>query len=285
MSPIFIQDELWGYTMNDKVRKILIVILSIILIFSLSKIIYISSKNAEEDNEFKDLIEKVQVTEIAKETEVEEIKIDESIEETQEDLEAKQREIEARLAKYQELYKENSDLFGWIKIDDTPIDYPVMFTPNDPEYYLHRSFKKKNTYSGCIFVDAACKDECNNYLLHGHHMKNGTMFAGLMKYKEKSYWESHPVIKFDTLTEANEYEIVAAFESKVYKVTDEVFKYYNYTNIDSEERFDEYIEGINKLRLYDTGVGVEYGDEFITLSTCAYHTQDGRFVVVGVKKK
>lgn len=271
--------------MNDKIRKILIVILSIILIFSLSKIIYISSKNAEEDNEFKDLIEKVQVTEVAKKTEVEETKIDESIEETQEDLEAKQREIEARLAKYQELYKENSDLFGWIKIDDTPIDYPVMFTPNDPEYYLHRSFKKKNTYSGCIFVDAACKDECNNYLLHGHHMKNGTMFAGLMKYKEKSYWESHPVIKFDTLTEANEYEIVAAFESKVYKVTDEVFKYYNYTNIDSEERFDEYIEGINKLRLYDTGVGVEYGDEFITLSTCAYHTQDGRFVVVGVKKK
>lgn len=274
--------------MRDKIRKILIVILSLVLLFSLFKIIQINVQNSKEDDEFKDLAEKV---EVIRETEsiVKETKsvINEEDEELKRALEEEQKrkEIAERLAKYNELHKENSDLFGWIKIDDSVIDYPVMFTPNDPEFYLHKSFYKKYTYSGCIFVDANCQDDCNNYLLHGHHMKNGTMFAGLMKYKDKEYWKSHPVIKFDTLDEANEYLIIAAFESKVYKANDEVFKYYNYTHIDSEDKFNEYIEGINKLKLYDTEVEVSYGDEFITLSTCAYHTENGRFVVIGVKKK
>ena len=111
------------------------------------------------------------------------------------------------------------------------------------------------------------------------------MFAGLLKYKDKEYWKEHPVIKFDTLDEANEYLVIAAFESKVYKTEDDVFKYYNYTHMDGKDTFDEYMEGLNKLKLYDTGVDVTYEDEFITLSTCSYHIEDGRFVVVGVKKK
>lgn len=278
--------------MGAKINKILIVILSILLVFSLYKVISISNQNKKEDDEFKELIKQVEVVE-TKEN-IEDI-IDDKMDSTKIDLdnqqmelekiaEEKKKEREARFNNYQELSKQNSDMYGWIRIDGTPIDYPVMFTPNDPEYYLHRSFSKKKAYSGCIFMDVNCQGECNNYLLHGHHMKNGTMFAGLMKYKNKEYWESHQIIEFDSLEEIRDYEIIAAFESKVYKVDEDVFKYYNYTYIDSEETFKEYMDGINSLKLYDTGIDVQYGDEFITLSTCAYHTDDGRFVVVGVKK-
>lgn len=271
--------------MKDNIRRIMIIILSGVLIFSLFKIIQIDRQNSEEDSEFKMLAQKVGVARENIKKEENSVVDSGNPENEAYNKERKQQEIAERLANYNKLHEENSDLFGWVTIDDSVIDYPVMFTPNDPEYYLHRSFSKKNTYSGCIFIDAKCDEGCNNYLLHGHHMKNGTMFAGLLKYKDKEYWKEHPVIKFDTLDEANEYLVIAAFESKVYKTEDDVFKYYNYTHMDGKDTFDEYMEGLNKLKLYDTGVDVTYEDEFITLSTCSYHIEDGRFVVVGVKKK
>lgn len=267
---------------NNKCKEILriitFIILNIILIISLYKIYIINKQSNMENEEFKAIAEKI--------NNIEESTTYINIEEdTKENIDKDIEEKIDRLSRYKELYKENSDLFGWITIDDTPIDYPVMYTPDDPEYYLHRSFNKKQTYSGCIFIDGNCDSTSNNYLLHGHHMKNGTMFASLLKYKDEKYWKEHPIIKFDTLDIQGDYYVIAAFESQVYKNTDKVFKYYNYTHINSEEKFNEYLDGINALRLYDTHVDVSYGDEFITLSTCAYHVEDGRFVVVGVKKK
>lgn len=184
-------------------------------------------------------------------------------------------------SEYKGLSEQNPDFFGWISIPDTKIDYPVMYTPDDPEYYLHRAFDKSDSSSGTPFIDGACFYNCGNYSIFGHHMNSGTMFAGLLKYKDESYCKEHPKIYFDTLKDLGEYEVMAAFYSKAYNETDtDVFRYYNYTNLSDEETFNEYVNNVKSAALYDTGVDAKYGDQLITLSTCSYHTDNGRFVVV-----
>ncbi len=198
--------------------------------------------------------------------------------------------------KMSEVYTLNEDSAGWIKIDGTVIDYPVMQTPRDEQYYLNRDFDGKYSAYGCIIADTdsvigsgtAAEDYTDgtrpstNIILHGHNMKNGTMFGGLDKYRDKGYEKSHPIIKFSSLYEDREYEICSVFLSQVYKKNQtDVFKYYQFFNAESEDEFNDFYENIKKLAMYDTGVTASYGDEFITLSVCAYHVDNGRLVVVG----
>ena len=198
--------------------------------------------------------------------------------------------------KMSEVYTLNEDSAGWIKIDGTVIDYPVMQTPADEQYYLNRDFDGKYSAYGCIIADTdsvigsgtAAEDYTDgtrpstNIILHGHNMKNGTMFGGLDKYRDKGYEKSHPIIKFSSLYEDREYEICSVFLSQVYKKNQtDVFKYYQFFNAESEDEFNDFYENIKKLAMYDTGVTASYGDEFITLSVCAYHVDNGRLVVVG----
>ena len=183
--------------------------------------------------------------------------------------------------KYDVLYEQNHDLFGWISIDGTKLNYPVMHTPDDPEYYLHRAFDGTYSSSGVPFLDGKCHPNCGNYIVYGHHMKNGTMFATLQDYADEAFWKEHPTIHFDLLNKAGEYEVLAAFYAQAYKVDDEnVFRYYDYTDLTEETAFAEYLGYISDAALYDTGVTAEYGDQLLTLTTCSYHTSDGRFVVV-----
>ena len=133
---------------------------------------------------------------------------------------------------------------------------------------------------------ANCYEGCGNYILYGHNMKNGSMFHTIMSYADETFWKKHPVIRFDTLYQAGEYKVYAVFYSKVYYVEDnDVFRVYNYTDLNDEAVFYEFAKQAENASLYDTGVEVEYGDTFITLITCAYHTDNGRFVVVAVKEK
>ena len=100
-------------------------------------------------------------------------------------------------------------------------------------------------------------------------------------YQDKEYGLSHNIICFDSLYEKREYELIAVFYSQVYYESDEVFKFYKFFQADTQEEFDDWYHNIMELSLYDTGVTAAFGDEFITLSSCAYHVEDGRFVVVG----
>ena len=121
--------------------------------------------------------------------------------------------------------------------------------------------------------------------MYGHNLNNGKMFQDLLKYKDEDYYKKHKIIRFTTDNEDNEYEIMAVFKSRVYyKSEKNVFRYYQFINPKSEKEYNEFVENSKKASLYDTKVDSEYGDELITLSTCSYHTEDGRFVVVGVKK-
>lgn len=194
-------------------------------------------------------------------------------------------EEELILAEYAALAQENSDLAGWLWIEDTNIDYPVMHTPEDPEYYLRRSFEKKRAISGTLFLDGKCDPAGDYAIIYGHHMKDGSMFGDLDEYQNLEYAQAHPVIRFDTLDEVREYEVVTAFFSKIYRVNETgTFQYYQYTELPDQEAFQEYFDQIGKLALYDTGVEPAYGDRILVLSTCSYHTKNGRFVVVACQR-
>lgn len=190
-------------------------------------------------------------------------------------------EEELILAEYAALAQQNRDLTGWLWIEGTNIDYPVMHTPEDPEYYLRRNFEKKRAISGTLFLDGKCDPAGDYALVYGHHMKDGSMFGDLDHYQTLEYAQAHPVIRFDTLDEIREYEVVTAFFSKIYRVNEtEAFQYYLYTGLPDQETFQEYFDQVGKLALYDTGVEPVYGDRILVLSTCSYHTKNGRFVVV-----
>lgn len=185
------------------------------------------------------------------------------------------------LPQYAPLYERNADFFGWLSIEGTDIDYPVMYSPDRPEYYLNRAFDGSYSGSGVPFIDGKCPADGNYYLIYGHHMQNKTMFGSLPKYADKSYYEGHPTIRFDTLYEQREYQVIAAFYSRIYGKNEAgVFRYYEYTDLSDQEVFDKYIRQVKTAAIYDTGLSAEYGDELLVLSTCNYHTQDGRFVVV-----
>lgn len=184
--------------------------------------------------------------------------------------------------KYAAVYEQNSDFVGWISIEGTNIDYPVMQTVDNPNYYLKHSFEKQYSDYGVPYVQENCDLEfSNNCVIYGHHMNNGTMFADLCKYADEDFYRAHKTIRFDTLSGFGEYEVVAVFKTAAY--SEQGFKYYHFVNADSAEDFDAFIAKCKELALYDTGVTAEYGDRLITLSTCEYSRQNGRMVVVAKK--
>lgn len=190
------------------------------------------------------------------------------------------------MKQYKKLYKKNTDLVGWITVKNTKIDYPVMQTPKEPEFYLHKNYKKEQDVNGLPFLDAKCdvEDKESNLMVYGHHMKSGMMFAHLVDYDSKDFYKKHKTVIFDTLYEEREYEVVAAFYSKIYKENEDVFKYYNYPGHLSKKQYDKYVTNIKKLSRYDTGITPKYGEQLLTMVTCAYQTEDGRFVVVARRK-
>ena len=182
------------------------------------------------------------------------------------------------------LHEENSDIVGWIKIDDTRVDYPVMWTPDEPEFYLRRNFKKEDSVAGTPFLDAASQmPGSSNWLIYGHNMKNGTMFHDILEYDDPEFYKEHKTIHFDTLEEEGLYEIVAVCYTQVYTEEDDVFKYYYFANVTDEDSFDNYVKNVKAMSIYDTGVTPVWGDQLITLSTCEYSVEDGRFIIIARK--
>lgn len=181
------------------------------------------------------------------------------------------------------LYEQNPDIVGWVRIDDTKLDYPVMYTPDDEEKYIYANFEGKYDIAGLPFVDKDCSmdPESDNIIMYGHNMRNGTAFATIMKYADKSFWEKHPTIYFSTLYEERTYEVIAAFYDRVYYNYEDCFKFYQFIDAEDEEHFNDAMMNYKQKALYDTGVTAEYGDQFITLVTCSYHHEHGRFVLVG----
>lgn len=182
------------------------------------------------------------------------------------------------LARYEALYRENNDLVGWIKIDGTNINYPVVQSKDAPNFYLKHDFEKNYTDYGCPYAQQNCDVQApsDNVVLYGHNMKDGTMFCDLTNYKSESFWAQHRTIQFDTLTQKNEYTVIAAFKGEAA----ELFAYNAFVDAATPEEFDAYVAAVKELALYDTGISAAYGDKLITLSTCEYSFENGRMVVV-----
>ena len=185
------------------------------------------------------------------------------------------------LEEYETLYNKNKRMIGWLKIEDTNIDYPVLQT-TDNIFYLDHNFEQEYDRNGSLFLDAECDivHRNTNLIIYGHHMRSGKMFGNLNKYSSESYYKEHPTIQFDTIYEKGTYQVMYVFRSKIYNEDEIVFKYYQFFDAVSEKEFTSNMQEMAALSLYDTGVTASFGDELLTLSTCDNSETDGRFVVV-----
>ncbi len=195
--------------------------------------------------------------------------------------------VDSILPEYRKMYKTNSDLIGWIVIDGTDINYPVVQSKVYQEFYLDHNFDGEEDEAGSIFVDA--RNDVffpdDNIIIYGHNMKNGSMFGTLQHYLDKDYYDKHSIISFDTLYKRCTYKIAVVGLSKISDESDDTFKYYDFLNAEDKKLFKEYVKNIKSLEAYETGVDFKYGDKFITLSTCNSVEEDGRLFILAKEVK
>lgn len=245
---------------NYIMRKIVYTIITILLIGLVlisSYLIFKEKKqNEKQENTFEDLIEIVE----------------ENIENQEE------RKIDIN-----KLYEENKDIVGWLKIDNTTINYPIMQNINDPNYYLRRDFYKNYSSYGTPYMAKQCNLNSDNIVIYGHHMKNNKMFGELEKYKSKDFYNNHKIITFTTLEKEYSYEIFAVFKTTVY--TKNTFRYYENINFENKKMYDDFINICKDKSLYQTGIEIKDKEKLITLSTCEYSNKNSRLVIVARKIK
>lgn len=185
--------------------------------------------------------------------------------------------VETQPAVHSPYYKGIRNCVGWLRIDGTAINYPVMQSRDDPEFYLHHAVSGEYSYPGVPFLDARCEIGGSNHLIiYGHNMKNGTMFHNLRNYSSYSYWQSHRYICLDTVNGFARYEVMAVIQ---YDVDHDPFRFNAFTEMD-ENTFVWFIQQVRARQIYDTGVTVSFGDELLTLSTCDWSYANGRLLVI-----
>lgn len=191
----------------------------------------------------------------------------------------------ALLPQYATLYEKNSDFVGWLKIENTEINLPVMLTIDEPEYYLHRAFDKSSSQSGTPFIGMNGSTNSDCLIIYGHNMKNKTMFGTLDYYTDRDFWTKNKSLFFDTLYEKREYEVFAALETRILYENETGFRYYKSSGTLTEAQYNELRNWLIEQSNYDTGIVPTYGEQILMLSTCSYHTDNGRFVVAARRKK
>ena len=178
------------------------------------------------------------------------------------------------------LVARNPDFVGWIKIEGTNLSFPVMYSPDRPDFYLRHDFSQEYSNYGTPYLDEDCTltadAQSNNLVIYGHNMKTGTIFGCLTDYKEASMYEEHPTIRLDTLYGGGDYEVYAAFAIDV--VQDTSFPYNTFLDMD-EATFNEFVAETKRRSDVDSGITPSYGDQLLTLSTCEYSSANGRYVV------
>ncbi len=188
----------------------------------------------------------------------------------------------ALLASYKALQQENPDMVGWIAIDGTTVDYPVMLTKEKPEFYLRRDFKKASSQAGTPFVDANCSisPRSDNVIIYGHNMDDKSMFAPILNYTDPKFYKEHKKIRFDTTEETGEYEIFAVLLTNVNIWDFEEPDYYGMIEAQNAKEYNQFIKMVREASLYETGIEPRYGEKLISLSTCEYSEADGRMMVL-----
>mgnify|MGYP004649626353 CR=1 FL=1 len=177
------------------------------------------------------------------------------------------------------LISQNSDCIGWITIDNTAVDYPVMHTPEWPQKYLRMNFYQQYSDSGVPFLDYRCTLESDNLIIFGHNMRNGTMFSSLREYLNDGRLSSNPTILLETEDGAHEFTIFAV------ACVDKLDSWYSFINAESGEDFNEAVQRIVRNAYYTNGDAPEYGDRLLTLSTCYGSTKSSRLIIISKEEK
>ncbi len=246
------------------------------------------------------------------------------------------------LERFLPLLERNPYCVGWIRIDGTLLDDPVLYTPADQNYFLRRDLDGNSTIAGTLFLAVPWREGNNSALIYGHNMKSGQLFGGLLRYADRDFGLAHSVLQFDTLHREGTYRLLGAFYSRIYEaegiessadraakeksdredpapaetpaeeilpvpwnsdfpdlralypeediyreekdIRDGKFRYYWFSDLSDRADFEYYVAQVKAARLYDTGVDAQWGDRLLTLSTCAYHTANGRFAAVWVEE-
>lgn len=245
---------------DNKIKIILLILLIIIIFLGAIYIVYYLYDSSKAKNDNTNILENIEISETNKTT----------------------SNKTKRMLQLEELQKENEEIIGWLEIEGTNINYPVLQS-SDNDYYLKHNYKKEKASTGSIFLDKNFDlvNGSSNYLIYGHRNKKGLMFEDLIKYAKEDFYKEHTKIKFTTNKEDSIYEILSVFYSRVYyKSEQNVFRYYYFVNASNEQEYNEFINNAKKVSLYDTGVVAEYGEQLLTLSTCEYSQEDGRFAIV-----
>lgn len=256
--------------MKKWILILLIIVLALAFLLSLGYLIVYHNRSNNNANLYEDLaqqVEEVRQTQSADQNETITVTQPETGQEV------------LILPEYAPIYEKNNDTVGWIRIDGTNLDYPVVQRKDEKDYYLKRNFEGQASDYGAIYVQETCDLlTSDNVVIYGHNMKDGSMFAALHGYKDKDFFEAHPIIQFDTLTQRRTYQIVSVF--LISSVADHPFKYHQFIRAADKLEFDTFMLNCRTYQLYDTGVDAQYGDKLITLSTCEYSNLNGRLVVV-----
>lgn len=255
-------------------RKLIIaatILLAGITAFSCMMIAKELKQSKKESSEFEAL--SAVVEEIPQETPVETPK-----EELPSQTEEQEKPAAIHKRNLQPLFDENPDCIGWLCIPDSNLDYPVMHTPDEPQKYLRKAFNGEYSISGVPFLNDSSTQESDNLVIYGHSMNNGTMFTDVIKYRNKSYWESHPSIEWETADGLSIFDVFAAVQLK------ENDMWYFFDSFEDEEQHQELLAHIMSMALYDTGLTPEYGQQLMTLSTCYGSSDDDRIIIIAMKR-
>lgn len=175
--------------------------------------------------------------------------------------------------RFDQLLQINTDIVGWVSIEDTGIDFPVVQS-SDNDYYLNHNVEKKSSARGSIFMDYRNTDVNNDIhtVIYGHYMKDGSMFGELSKYKDAAYYHEHDVITFEGIEEPAKYQIFSVY---IYSPEDQFFQY----QFEDKPQYKGYLDKIIEKSMYDTGVKVTSNEQLLTLVTCTYEVADARLII------
>lgn len=177
---------------------------------------------------------------------------------------------------YASLQAQNPDFVGWVELEDTTLRYPVVQTPDDPQYYLRRDFNGNDSLAGVPFLDARCDMEDGTCLIvYGHNMNDGSMFAPLQQYLSEEFWTKHPVLRCDSMTQRREYAVMAVLHFADSQQAADAY----YRVPETEEEFTALVENLRAGALYDTGVEAAWGEQLLLLSTCDRYDSNARILV------
>jgi len=187
------------------------------------------------------------------------------------------------LERFRDYYEQNEDFVGWIRVPNTPIDYPVVYC-SDNSFYLSHDFLKRPTKEGTPFLDmgAGILEKNQNLSIYGHYLKNGKMFTALHRYKDLDYYKSYPMFMFDTLYEEGFYKIFSVFYMAGNR-TDGLFYYYPTSHFASDEAFMKHVAQLRTRSIFNTTVDVAPGDQLVLLTCCTYEVDNLRLIVAGRK--